>query len=206
MGYHNPKPLITFEPHLLVDQKNQKSFFQGGDVVFANGQTIPVPGGFDLPTTGLWHQLLDIPQVSGGTLSSHIRFLDTVFCSNSMQEGDLAAQGVLIWALHVQGAVVDGPVPAPFLAPAMPKAAAPAAAPLSAAAMDENTPLSFLIKGITDLANRTGRKLSQEPGAQQPGPQVPGLRPCTVCNAVLYTGRHPWLAGASANRRSARNY
>ncbi len=62
-GYHNPKPLITFEPHLLVDQKNEKAFAQGGDVVFANGQRFPLPGGFDLPTTGIWHQLLDIPQV-----------------------------------------------------------------------------------------------------------------------------------------------
>ena len=62
-GYHNPKPLITVEPHLLVDQKNEKSLLQGGDVVFANGARIPLPGGIPLPTTGLWHQLLDIPQV-----------------------------------------------------------------------------------------------------------------------------------------------
>ncbi len=88
MGYRNPKPLITFEPHLLVDQKNQKSFFQGGDVVFANGQTIPVPGGFDLPTTGLWHQLLDIPQVSGVPCRPKYN-LQTVF-GNELVPGPMA--------------------------------------------------------------------------------------------------------------------
>jgi hypothetical protein len=62
-GYHNPKPLIQIEPHMIIDQKNQKAFATGGDIVFANGQRIPLPGGFDLPTRGLWHQLLDIPQV-----------------------------------------------------------------------------------------------------------------------------------------------
>ena len=78
---------------------------------------------------------------------------------------------------------MDGPVPAPFLAPAMPKAAAPAAAPLPAAALDENTPLSFLIKGITNLANgAVGRKLSEQPQQhqeeQQAGPRqapAPGV-------------------------------
>ena len=62
-GYRNPQPLITVEPHVLIDQKNEKSFLQSADIVFQNGQRIPLPAGFDLPTTGLWHQLLDIPQV-----------------------------------------------------------------------------------------------------------------------------------------------
>ena len=62
-GYQNPKPLITVEPHVLVDQKNEKSLLQGGDIVFANGARIPLPSNINLPTTGLWHQLLDIPQV-----------------------------------------------------------------------------------------------------------------------------------------------
>ncbi len=62
-GYRNPQPLITVEPHVLIDQKNEKSFLQSADIVFQNGQRIPLPAGFNLPTTGLWHQLLDIPQV-----------------------------------------------------------------------------------------------------------------------------------------------
>ncbi len=62
-GYRNPPPLIQIEPHMIIDQKNQKAFATGGDIVFANGQRIPLPGGFDLPTRGLWHQLLDIPEV-----------------------------------------------------------------------------------------------------------------------------------------------
>ncbi len=62
-GYKNPPPLIQIEPHMIVDQKNQKVFATGGDIVFANGQRIPLPGGFNLPTKGLWHQLLDIPEV-----------------------------------------------------------------------------------------------------------------------------------------------
>ncbi len=60
-------------------------------------------------------------------------------------------------------------MPAPFLAPALPKEAAPAAAPIPSA--DETSPISFLIKGITDLANRTGgRRLAQQPPQQQVGP------------------------------------
>ena len=59
----NPKPLIQVEPKLLVDQKNRKAFATGGDILLANGQKIPLPGGFALPTTGLWSGLLDIPEV-----------------------------------------------------------------------------------------------------------------------------------------------
>ncbi len=59
----------------------------------------------------------------------------------------------------------------------MPKAAAPAAAPLPAEAMNENTPLSFLIKGITDLANRTGRKLSAQQQQQQEEEEEPQSGP-----------------------------
>ena len=59
----NPKPLIQVEPKLLVDQKNRKAFATGGDILLANGQKIPLPGGFALPTTGLWSNLLDIPEV-----------------------------------------------------------------------------------------------------------------------------------------------
>ena len=60
----NPKPLIQLQPKVLVDQKNRKAFATGGDILLANGETIPLPGGFALPTTGLWSGLLDIPQVS----------------------------------------------------------------------------------------------------------------------------------------------
>ena len=59
----NPKPLLQVEPKLLVDQKNRKAFATGGDILLANGQKIPLPGGFALPTTGLWSGLLDIPEV-----------------------------------------------------------------------------------------------------------------------------------------------
>ena len=51
------------EPKVLVDQKNKKAFATGGDVVLANGEKIPLPGGFALPTSGIWSGLLDIPQV-----------------------------------------------------------------------------------------------------------------------------------------------
>jgi hypothetical protein len=83
-GYHNPKPLITVEPHLLVDQKNEKSLLQGGDVVFANGARIPLPGGIPLPTTGLWHQLLDIPQVCSLCTPLHTANMLKTPCSNAM--------------------------------------------------------------------------------------------------------------------------
>ena len=59
----NPEPLVQFQPKVLVDQKNKKAFATGGDVLLANGEKIPLPGGFALPTTGLWSGLLDIPQV-----------------------------------------------------------------------------------------------------------------------------------------------
>ena len=59
----NPKPLIQLQPKVLVDQKNRKAYATGGDILLANGETIPLPGGFALPTTGLWSGLLDIPQV-----------------------------------------------------------------------------------------------------------------------------------------------
>ena len=48
---------------MLIDQKNRKAFATGGDILLANGQRIPLPGGFALPTTGLWSNLLDIPEV-----------------------------------------------------------------------------------------------------------------------------------------------
>jgi len=51
-----------------------------------------------------------------------------------------------------QGAAVDGPVPAPFLAPAISKEEAPALAPTPSQDIPD-TPLSFLIKGITDIAD-----------------------------------------------------
>ncbi len=54
---------MQFQPKVLVDQKNKKAFATGGDVLLANGEKIPLPGGFALPTTGLWSGLLDIPQV-----------------------------------------------------------------------------------------------------------------------------------------------
>jgi len=60
----NPKPLIQVEPKMLIDQKNKKAFATGGDILLANGEKIPLPGGFALPTTGLWSNLLDIPVVS----------------------------------------------------------------------------------------------------------------------------------------------
>ena len=64
MACRNPEPLVQFQPKVLVDQKNKKAFATGGDVLLANGEKIPLPGGFALPTTGLWSGLLDIPQVS----------------------------------------------------------------------------------------------------------------------------------------------
>ena len=63
LSCRNPKPLLQVEPKLLVDQKNRKAFATGGDILLANGQKIPLPGGFALPTTGLWSGLLDIPEV-----------------------------------------------------------------------------------------------------------------------------------------------
>ena len=48
---------------MLIDQKNRKAFATGGDILLANGEKIPLPGGFALPTTGLWSNLLDIPAV-----------------------------------------------------------------------------------------------------------------------------------------------
>ena len=48
---------------MLIDQKNRKAFATGGDILLANGERIPLPGGFALPTTGLWSNLLDIPVV-----------------------------------------------------------------------------------------------------------------------------------------------
>ena len=63
MPCRNPKALIQVEPKLLVDQKNRKAVATGGDILLANGQRIPLPGGFELPTTGLWSNLLDIPEV-----------------------------------------------------------------------------------------------------------------------------------------------
>ena len=48
---------------MLIDQKNRKAWATGGDILLANGQKIPLPGGFALPTTGLWSNLLDIPEV-----------------------------------------------------------------------------------------------------------------------------------------------
>jgi hypothetical protein len=64
MLYRNPKPLIQIQPKMLIDQKNRKAFATGGDILLANGEKIPLPGGFALPTTGLWSELLDIPAVS----------------------------------------------------------------------------------------------------------------------------------------------
>ena len=88
--------------------------------------------------------------------------------------------------MALQGTVVDGPIPAPFLAPALPKAAAPAPAaePLSAA--DETSPISFLIKGITDLANRTGgRRLAQQPQPVVQEPEQPGPRQAPAPGVTL---------------------
>ena len=64
MIHRNPKPLIQIQPKMLIDQKNRKAFATGGDILLANGEKIPLPGGFALPTTGLWSELLDIPAVS----------------------------------------------------------------------------------------------------------------------------------------------
>jgi hypothetical protein len=67
--HRNPKPLIQIQPKMLIDQKNRKAFATGGDILLADGQTIPLPGGFALPTTGLWSQLLDIPVVRAWLLA-----------------------------------------------------------------------------------------------------------------------------------------
>ena len=48
---------------MVIDQKNREAFADGGDVLLANGNRIPLPGGFPLPTTGLWSRILDIPEV-----------------------------------------------------------------------------------------------------------------------------------------------
>ena len=85
----------------------------------------------------------------------------------------------------MQGAEVLGPVPAPFLAPAKPKHLPPAVAPVAAM---PDTPLSFLIKGITNFAEQAsaaanansasganpGRKLQQQPA--QPGQALPAYK------------------------------
>ena len=54
-----------------MDQKNKKAFATGGDVLLANGEKIPLPGGFALPTSGLWSGLLDIPQVRPAAAQKH---------------------------------------------------------------------------------------------------------------------------------------
>ena len=93
----------------------------------------------------------------------------------------------------MQGAEVLGPVPAPFLAPAKPKHLPPAVAPVAAM---PDTPLSFLIKGITNFAEQasaaanansaSGRKLQQQPARpQQPGPQQPA-QPHVSCMQSLH--------------------
>jgi hypothetical protein len=48
-----------------VDQKNRKAFAKGGDILFPGNVRVPLPGGFELPTTGPWSYLLDIPEVRG---------------------------------------------------------------------------------------------------------------------------------------------
>ena len=63
LQYKNPPPLIQVEPDLVVDQKNRKAFAKGGDILFPGNVRVPLPGGFELPTTGPWSYLLDIPQV-----------------------------------------------------------------------------------------------------------------------------------------------
>lgn len=59
----NPKPLIQIEPKMLIDEKNRQAIVDRGDVLPANGTRIPLPGGFLLPTTGLWSRILDNPEV-----------------------------------------------------------------------------------------------------------------------------------------------
>ena len=54
-----------------MDQKNKKAFATGGDVLLANGEKIPLPGGFQLPTNGIWSGLLDIPQVASAVPRQH---------------------------------------------------------------------------------------------------------------------------------------
>ena len=48
---------------MLIDQKHRTAYATGGDILLANGAKIPLPGGFQLPTTGLFSNLLDIQQV-----------------------------------------------------------------------------------------------------------------------------------------------
>ena len=55
--------MIQVQPKMLIDQTHRKAWATGGDILLANGQKIPLPGGFALPTTGLWSNLLDIPEV-----------------------------------------------------------------------------------------------------------------------------------------------
>ncbi|CAL5221848.1 g4108 [Coccomyxa viridis] len=61
-GYRNPKPLIQIEPKMLIDEKNRQAIVDRGDVLPADGTRIPLPGGFLLPTTGLWSRILDNPE------------------------------------------------------------------------------------------------------------------------------------------------
>ena len=63
LQYHNPEPLIKVEPDLLVDQKHKRVFAKGGDVLLPGNVKLNLPGGFELPTTGPWSYLLDIPEV-----------------------------------------------------------------------------------------------------------------------------------------------
>jgi hypothetical protein len=107
---------------------------------------------------------------------------------------------MILFAWCMQGAQVLGPVPAPFLAPAKPKVAAPAMAPAPAAAALPDTPLSFLIKGITNLAEQastaansgSGRRLQQQParpgqpGPQQPAPGQPQVSCCSDTDHVSF--------------------
>ena len=74
----------------------------------------------------------------------------------------------------MQGAEVLGPVPAPFLAPAKPKALPPAVAPVAAM---PDTPLSFLIKGITNFAEQA-RAPAQTLAASCSSSQHSQARPC----------------------------
>ncbi len=93
----NPKPLIQLQPKVLVDQKNRKAFATGGDILLANGEKIPLPGGFALPTTGLWSGLLDIPEVS--LLSLEPLF---IFSPASSAEHELVGGALLVWQCYVR--------------------------------------------------------------------------------------------------------
>ncbi len=57
------EPLIKVEPQLLVNKKKGEVFAKGGDVLLPGGAKVQLPGGFQLPTTGLFSYLLDIPDV-----------------------------------------------------------------------------------------------------------------------------------------------